>query len=75
VTISPIAASVRFVLSFDPSDRLNGRVWHPWLRVNRLIRDVVAVMLEQEDWRIGSLPMLRRALTERIRTRDEGWFS
>jgi hypothetical protein len=50
------------------------RVWHPWVRVNRIIRDVLAMSWDSDDCPVAKF-VLRRTLTERSRTAPAGWFS
>jgi hypothetical protein len=53
---------------------VNERVWHPWLRVNRVIRDVLATSSDSEQWPVAKL-VLRRTLTDRSKIARAGWFS
>ena len=56
------------------STRLNDRVWHPWGRVNRIIRDVLTTNWDSPEWPVAKR-VLRRTLTEREKVARAGWFS
>ena len=54
---------------------MNERVWHPWVRVNRILRTVLmTTSWDAEQWPVAKL-VLRRTLTERSKIARAGWFS
>ena len=57
--------------------RPDGWLWHPWPRIQRLIR-VILVILETrwgaDEWPIVKAE-LRNALKERSRLERSGWFN
>jgi hypothetical protein len=55
------------------SAAVNARVWHPWLRVNRIIRDVLTTRWDAEQWPVAKV-VLRRTLTERRKLARDGWW-
>ena len=53
---------------------VNERVWHPWLRVNRVIRAVLTTSWDAEQWPVAKRA-LRRTLMGRSKIARAGWFS
>ena len=54
--------------------KTNDALWHPWLRVERLIRAVRETIWDTDQWPVAKL-VLRRTLTERTELTRAGWFS
>ena len=50
------------------------RLWHPWLRTQRLIRVILGIRWNAEEWPIVK-EGLRKALAERSRIERAGWFN
>ena len=50
------------------------RLWHPWLRIQRLIRVILETRWGAEEWPIVKAE-LRNALAERRRIERAGWFN
>ena len=49
------------------------RLRHPWLRIQRLLRDILGTRWDADGWaRIK--PEIGNALAERSRTERAGWF-
>jgi hypothetical protein len=52
----------------------NARLWHPWLRIQRLIRVILGTRWNADEWPIVKAE-LRNALKERRRLERAGWFN
>jgi hypothetical protein len=50
------------------------RVWHPWLRVQRVLRVMLQERWNSEAWR-QIKPEIANAMKERSRLRRAGWFN
>jgi hypothetical protein len=50
------------------------RVWHPWLRVQRLLRQMLGTRWDEATWKQVK-PEVRNALAERSRIQRAGWFN
>ena len=50
------------------------RLWHPYLRVTRVIRTILGTRWDAASWTVVK-PELRKALLERGRIRRAGWFN
>jgi hypothetical protein len=50
------------------------RLWHPWLRIQRLIRVIRETRWNADEWPIVKAE-LRNALAERQRIERAGWFN
>jgi hypothetical protein len=50
------------------------RLWHPWLRIQRLIPVILGTRWNADEWPIVKAE-LRSALTERSRLERAGWFN
>jgi hypothetical protein len=50
------------------------RLWHPWLRIQRLIRVIRETRWHAHEWPIVKAE-LRNALAERRRIERAGWFN
>jgi hypothetical protein len=48
--------------------------WHPWLRIQRLIREIRGTRWTADEWAIVKAE-LREALKERRRMERAGWFN
>ena len=79
----PSAASC--LRSFDSRDVHEGgvsvevndtdlRLWHPWLRINRVLRVMLHPQWSAEAWLIVRVEF-RRALALRSEIRRAGWFN
>ena len=49
-------------------------LWHPWVRVERLIRVVPHTRWGGDQWPVAKL-VLRRTLSERRKVERAGWFN
>ena len=58
------------MISAQPTTRL----WHPWLRIQRLIRVIRETSWNADEWPIVRAE-LRNALAERTRLERAGWFN
>ena len=52
----------------------DARIWHPWLRVERLIRAIRQTTWDSDQWPVAKL-VLRRTLSERRKLAQAGWFN
>ena len=52
----------------------NTSLWHPWLRIQHLLRDILTERWDEETW-TRLRPEIRKALAERTRIRRAGWFN
>ena len=50
------------------------RLWHPWLRVNRLILEIRRTTPDAAQWPVAKVA-LKRALTERRKLTRSGWWN
>jgi hypothetical protein len=50
------------------------RLWHPWLRIQRVIRVILETRCGADEWPIVKAE-LRNALKERSRLERAGWFN
>jgi hypothetical protein len=50
------------------------RLWHPWLRIHRILRDMLGHQWDRETWQVIR-PEMRNALAERARIGRAGWFN
>jgi hypothetical protein len=48
------------------------RLWHLWLRIHRVLRDMLGRQWDRETWQVIR-PELRNALKERSRIERAGW--
>jgi len=52
-----------------------GRTWqHPWLRISLLLRSILGTQWDAETWRRIRLE-IPKAVAERARIADAGWFN
>lgn len=58
----------------DRPDPTNGRVWHPWLRVSRLIITIRTTHWDAVTWPIAKATLLD-AMRERSKVQRAGWFN
>ena len=59
-----------------PKDDVNvhdTRLWHPWLRINRVLRVMLHTRWSAEAWSVVRVEF-RRALAVRSEIRRAGWF-
>jgi hypothetical protein len=54
--------------------RGDARVWHPWVRVTRVIQAVLCTRWDSGTWPLAKT-MLRDAMKERARVSRAGWFN
>ena len=52
----------------------SARLWHPWLRIQRLIRVIPGTWWNADEWPVVKAE-LRNALAERTRIERAGWFN
>ncbi|HKW46661.1 MAG TPA: hypothetical protein VJN70_04420 [Gemmatimonadaceae bacterium] len=50
------------------------RLWHPWLRINRVLRGMLHTRWSGEQWAIVRVEF-KRALALRSEIRRAGWFN
>ena len=53
---------------------VGARIWHPWLRIHRVLRDMLGHQWDRETWQVIR-PELRNALAEKKRIERAGWFN
>jgi hypothetical protein len=58
----------------DTPLRPDARVWHPWLRVTRVIQTILRTQWDDGTWPMAKR-MLRDAMRERKRLHHAGWFN
>ena len=51
----------------------DARLWHPWLRINRVLRVMLHTRWNAEAWSVVRVEF-RRALALRSQIRRAGWF-
>ena len=52
----------------------DARLWHPWLRINRVLRVMLQTRWSAEAWSVIRVEF-RRALALRSEIRRAGWFN
>ena len=52
----------------------NARVWHPWLRINRVPRVMLHTRWSAEDWQKIKAEF-KKALALKSQIRRAGWFN
>ena len=52
----------------------DARLWHPWLRINRVLRVMLHTRWSAEAWSVVRVEF-RRALALRSQIRRAGWFN
>ena len=52
----------------------NARLWHPWLRINRVLRVMLHTRWSAEAWPVVRVEF-KRALALRSEIRRAGWFN
>ncbi len=52
----------------------NARVWHPWVRITRLLRTITTTRWDAETLKVIK-PEIRKALTEQRKIEQAGWFN
>jgi hypothetical protein len=52
----------------------DARLWHPWLRINRVLRVMLHTRWSAEAWLVVRVEF-RRALAVRSEIRRAGWFN
>jgi hypothetical protein len=67
------AHSVRSLISWN-EPVTNARLWHPWLRINRVLRVMLQTHWSAEAWSVVWVEF-RRALALRSEIRRAGWFN
>jgi hypothetical protein len=58
----------------DKAFALNARMWHPWLRVSRIIITVRTTRWDAATWPQAKTTLLD-AMKERSRVQRAGWFN
>ena len=53
---------------------VDARLWHPWLRINRVLRVMLHTRWNAEAWSVVRVEF-RRALAVRSEIRRAGWFN
>jgi hypothetical protein len=56
------------------SDDTAARLWHPWLRINRVLRVMLQTRWSAEAWSVVRVEF-RKALALRSEIRRAGWFN
>jgi hypothetical protein len=56
------------------TEAADARLWHPWLRINRVLRTMLHTRWNAEQWSVIRVEF-RRALTVRSEIRRAGWFN
>ena len=51
----------------------DARLWHPWLRINRVLRVMLQTRSSPEAWSVVRV-QFRRAVALRSEIRRAGWF-
>jgi len=54
--------------------RVDARLWHPWLRINRVLRVMLQTRWSTEAWAQVRVEF-KRALALRSEIRRAGWFN
>ena len=54
--------------------RGDARVWHPWIRVTRVIQGILGTRWDPGTWPMAKA-MLRDAMKERSKVQRAGWFN
>jgi hypothetical protein len=57
-----------------PAMTTDARLWHPWLRINRVLRVMLHTRWSTEAWSVVRVEF-RRALAQRSEIRRAGWFN
>ena len=52
----------------------DARLWHPWLRINRVLRVMLHTRWSAEQWSVIRVEF-RKALAVRSEIRRAGWFN
>jgi hypothetical protein len=52
----------------------DARLWHPWLRINRVLRVMLHTRWSTAEWSVIRVEF-RRALAVRSEIRRAGWFN
>jgi len=52
----------------------DARLWHPWLRINRVLRTMLHTRWNTEQWSVIQVEF-RKALAVRSEIRRAGWFN
>jgi len=52
----------------------DARLWHPWLRINRVLRVMLDTRWSEEAWSVVRIEF-RKALAARSEIRRAGWSS
>jgi hypothetical protein len=55
-------------------ERADARVWHPWIRIQRVLRLMLGTRWDREAWNTIK-PEVRNALAERTRIARAGRFN
>ena len=55
----------------SPHDR---RLWHPWLRIQRLLRVMLTSRWNAEAWKQVE-PEVKKAMAKKSRIQRAGWFN
>ena len=58
----------------DTAYRVNARVWHPWVRISRLIITIRSNRWDAATWPAAKAVLLD-AMKERSRVHHAGWFN
>ena len=70
----PVGRPVRAGDEINEERDTDERLWHPWLRINRLLRVMLQTRWSTEAW--SEVPVeFRRALALRSEIRRAGWFN
>ena len=56
------------------SDQVGARLWHPWLRVQRLLRSMLTERWNEEAWKQVK-PEIKKALAQKSKIERAGWFN
>jgi hypothetical protein len=55
-------------------NKIDARLWHPWLRINRVLRVMLQTRWSAEAWSQVRMEF-KRALALRSEIRRAGWFN
>jgi hypothetical protein len=58
----------------EEMNETDARPWHPWLRINRVLRVMLQTRWDAEAWSVVRVEF-RKALALRSEIRRAGWFN
>ena len=72
--IDPLPTRTNRARAKDEVNDTDARLWHPWLRINRVLRVMLHTRWNAEAWSVIRVEF-RRALAVRSEIRRAGWFN